>query len=53
MAYPDSAEAWGNLSDHNTRHEKVNHAAGERVRAAVQHEWVRTPGPLQICYNIT
>lgn len=33
--YTDSANAWGDLSDHNTRHEKVNHHAEEWVRAQV------------------
>ena len=33
--YTDSANAWGNLSDHNTTHQKVNHAAEEWVRAQV------------------
>lgn len=33
--HTDSAKYWGNLSDHNTRHEKVNHAAEEWVRASV------------------
>ncbi len=33
--YTDSAKAWGDLSDHNTDHEKVNHSAEEWVRAQV------------------
>ena len=33
--HTDSAKAWGNLSDHNTVHEKVDHSAEEWVRATV------------------
>jgi transposase-like protein len=33
--YTDSAPAWGDLSDADTRHEKVNHHAEEWVRADV------------------
>lgn len=33
--FTDSAKAWGDMSDHDTRHEKVNHAAEEWVRADV------------------
>jgi transposase-like protein len=33
--YTDSANAWGDLSDHNTEHRKVNHRAEEWVRAQV------------------
>lgn len=33
--YTDSANAWGDLSDHNTEHRKVNHHAEEWVRAEV------------------
>jgi transposase-like protein len=33
--YTDKAKAWGDLSDHNTVHEKVNHGDEEWVRAQV------------------
>jgi transposase-like protein len=33
--YTDAAKAWGDLSDHDTRHEKVSHAQEEWVRADV------------------
>lgn len=33
--YTDAAPAYGNLSDHNTRHESVNHTVNEWVRGDV------------------
>ncbi len=33
--YTDSAKAWGDLSDDNTEHQKVNHLGNEWVRAQV------------------